>query len=115
LAYDSATDQSNLLVYTFLLTMIAKNETSEIQLLTSRLMGITLNHIDKAELIGLYHGLRSAELDPENASILEYLLYFNHIPEKVLNDDMAIYFAEKVIKKNPNSSASKMTLSKVKS
>jgi hypothetical protein len=114
LAYDSITDQNNLLVYTYLLSRIAKNETPQIHLLTSRIMGVTLNHIDKAELIGLYHGLRAAELDAENVNISEYLLYFNHIPERVLNDEMAVYFAEKVIKKNPNSLAAKMTLSKVK-
>jgi hypothetical protein len=113
LAYNPITDESNLLVYTFLLMIIGKNETSKTHLIASRLMGTILNHIDNAENIGLYHGLKAAELDPENIDILEYLLYFNHIPEKVLNDDIAISFAQKIIKENPNSLAAKMTLSKV--
>ena len=75
-------------------------------------MGVTLSHVDNAELIGLYHGLRAAKMDSENVNISEYLLYFNHIPEKVLDDELAIKFAEKVIAKNPNSMAAKMTLAK---
>lgn len=110
LACNTTTDESNLLVYTFLLTMLAKNETSKLHLLTSRLMATSLNYINQAENIGLYHGLRALELDPENINICEYLLYFNHIPERLLDNATAISLAKRVLEKNPGSLAAKITL-----
>jgi len=112
LAYNPETDESNLLVYTFLQQTLYKKETSIIHLSISRLMGFILNHIDKAESIGLFHGLRAAELDPDNLDIKEYLIYYNHIPEKLLNDDDAIKLALEVIKLRPESKVAHITLSK---
>ena len=110
LSFDQVEQESNLLVYTFLCYLICKHETSKLHLLTSKLMGITLNHIDKAESIGLYHGLQASRLDPENIDILEYLLYYNQIPEKLLSDKSAISFAKKIIDRHPQSMAAKMRL-----
>ncbi len=110
LAYDPVNDENNLLVYTFLQYLIIKQESSELHLLTSKLMAVTLNHVDKAELIGLYHGLQASKLDPDNIDILEYLLYFNQIPEKLLNDTTAITFAKTIIDKRPESLVAKMRL-----
>ncbi|MNE85848.1 hypothetical protein D3C80_1828910 [compost metagenome] len=77
-------------------------------------MGQILNHInDKTELIGLYHGLRAHKLNPDNAEIMEYLLYFNHIPERLLDDSTAIQLASKVVKVKPESFAAMMTLAKL--
>lgn len=112
IAYNPDTGESNLLVYTFMQKLISKTETWQIHISISRLMGSILNFIDKAELIGLYHGWRALELNPNNAEIMEYLLYYNHIPEKLLKDNDAIKLAEKVILKKPESLAALMTLSK---
>jgi len=113
LAYNPETDESNLLVYTFLQRILYKKESSLIHLSISRLMGFILNHIDKAELIGLFHGLRAAELDPDNIDIKEYLIYFNHIPEKLLSDNDAVRFALEVVKFRPDSKVAQITLAKV--
>jgi len=110
LAFDHITEESNLLVYTFLCHLLYKHETSKMQLLTSKLMGITLNHINNAELIGLYHGLEASRLEPDNIDILEYLLYYNQLPEKPLSDKIAISFAKQIIDKRPQSMAAKMRL-----
>ncbi|MGN6638215.1 MAG: hypothetical protein ACTHJ8_04830 [Mucilaginibacter sp.] len=110
LAFEQVNEESNLLVYTFLNYLLCKDETSELHLLTSKLMGITLNHIENAELIGLYHGLQASRLSPDNVDILEYLLYFNQIPERLLSDEIAISFAKKIIDKRPQSMAAKMRL-----
>ncbi len=110
IAYDRHTGEGNYLVYSFLMMVMVKKETSEMHLLISRLMGTILVGFNQAEKIGLYHGLRAADLDPENIDLLEYLLYFNHIPEKPLEDSKAFFFAKKVIGKYPDSLAAKMTL-----
>ncbi|RKR83505.1 hypothetical protein BDD43_3715 [Mucilaginibacter gracilis] len=110
LAYDSVKEESNLLVYTFLYYLLCKHETSELHFLISKLMGVTLNHIRNAESIGLYHGLQASRLDPDNIDILEYLLYYNQIPEKPLSDKIAISFAKQIIDKRPQSVAAKMRI-----
>lgn len=112
MAYKPKSDQNNLLVYTFLFSLIVKDETSQLHLLLSKIMGLALNHISQAETIGLYHGLKALQLDPENVDIMEYLLYFNQIPEKLLSDDLATSFAERIIDVRPNSVAAKMRLGK---
>lgn len=114
LAYDPIKDEANLLVYTFLQSLLYKSETSQVHLLASNIMGITLNHISKAEHIGLFHGLRALDLDPENIDIMEYLLYFNHIPEKILSDEEAIELARKILLKRPDSKVALMTTSKTR-
>jgi hypothetical protein len=113
LAYNPNTEESNLLVYTFMQNMMYKQESSTIHLSLSRLMGSILNHIEHAEQIGLYHGLRALELDPDNLAIKEYLLYYNHIPERLLADDKAIALAHEIVKVNPSSKAAAMTLGKL--
>jgi len=110
LAFDHINEESNLLVYTFLCHLLYKHETAKMQLLTSKLMGITLNHITNAESIGLYHGLEASRLEPDNIDILEYLLYYNQLPEKPLSDKIAISFAKQIIDKRPQSMAAKMRL-----
>ncbi|MDM8178145.1 hypothetical protein QT327_27935 [Olivibacter sp. 47] len=115
LAYNPNTDESNLLVYTLYQRLLCKQETPSLHMSISRLMGSILNHTsEQAELIGLYHGLRAVELDPNNIEIMEYLLYFNHIPEKLLPDSVAIEFAKKITLKKPESSVAVLTLSKLK-
>lgn len=113
LAYNPKTEESNLLVYTFMQSMMYKQETSAIHLSLSRLMGSILNHIEHAEQIGLYHGLKALELDPDNVVIKEYLLYYNHIPERLLDDADAIKLAKEIVKVNPDSKAAAMTLGKL--
>lgn len=114
LAYDPDTGNYNLLVYTFVQHLLYKKETWQLHLFISQLIGQILNHIDeKAESIGLYHGLRAHKLNPDNAEIMEYLLYFNHIPERLLDDSTAIQLASKVVKVKPESLAAMMTLSKL--
>ncbi|WP_026903432.1 hypothetical protein [Pedobacter glucosidilyticus] len=112
LAYDPTTEEVNLLVYAFLQTLLYKGESASIHFSISRLMGTILNHVYNAEMLGLFHGLRAAELEPENVDILEYLLYYNHIPERLLQDTHAIIFARKVISERPDSKAALLTLTK---
>lgn len=110
LACDPVTDECNLLVYTFLSGLIAKEESSNLQLLISMIMATSLNLIDKSEKIALYHGLRALELDPGNINIMEYLLYFNHMPSRLLDNSLAVDFAKRILKENPNSMAARFTL-----
>jgi hypothetical protein len=63
-------------------------------------MATSLNIIDKGEEIALYHGLRALELDPDNIDIMEYLLYFNHMPSRLLENSLAVDFAKKILKEN---------------
>ena len=112
LAYDQVTEDVNMLVYTFCQTLLHRKESASLHLSLSNLMGMFLNHVHNAESVGLYHGLRAGELEPENIDILEFLLYYNHIPEKLLADDIAVAFARKFISQRPDSLAAQITLSK---
>ncbi|MNL71960.1 hypothetical protein D3C87_1971960 [compost metagenome] len=64
-------------------------------------MGVILNHLDGAELIGLYHALEANKLKPMDENILEIILYYNHIPEKILNDSDANIYSNQLLKINP--------------
>jgi len=113
LAYNSVTDEGNLLVYTFLSSILIQEEVASTHLLISKIMGLTLNFMPKAELIGLYHGVKASQLDPCNIDIKEYLIYYNHIPEKLLSDSEAVKLALEIIKLRPESKVAQMTLSKI--
>jgi hypothetical protein len=113
LAYNSLSDVANPLVYTFLNSILIKKESANIHFLISKVMGLTLNFLPKAELIGLYHGLRASELSPNDMDIKEYLIYYNHIPEKVLSDDDAVKLALEIVKSRPDSKVAQITLSKI--
>lgn len=92
--------------------ILIRDETADTHFLISKIMGSTLNFMPNAELIGLYHGIKAAALSPNEIDIKEYLLYYNHIPEKILSDDDAIKLALEIIKSRPESIAAQMTLSK---
>lgn len=59
-------------------------------------MGMILNHINGCELIGLYHAIEADKLKPMDANILESILYFNHIPEKIFTNEEAVIYSQKV-------------------
>jgi hypothetical protein len=110
LACNPITDECDLLIYTFLSWLLAKKESVYLQLLTSSIMATSLNLINQSEKIAFYHGLRALELEPDNIDTMEYLLYFNHLPLKLLDNSRAISFAKEILKKNPNSKAATMSL-----
>lgn len=109
IAYDQSTGEGNLLVYSFLTMMIEKNDSRDLQILTSAVMGATLCFIKGAQMIGLYHGMRALAFEPDNVDTMEYLLYFHHIPEKLLSDSVAHGLAKKILEKNPDSFAAKIS------
>lgn len=108
LAYDADTGDSNIFIYTYMLRMLGGNQDDwRIHLSISRLMGVILNHIDGCESIGLYHALEAHKLKPLDADTLEIILYYNHIPEKILTDERAIFYSEKLLKIKPDSDIAK--------
>ena len=66
-----------------------------------------LNHIDGCELIGLYHAIEADKLKPMDANILEIILYYNHIPEKILTDEEALIYSKKLLMVKPDSDIAK--------
>lgn len=101
LAFDPESGESNLFVYTYMLRLIDSHNNWRIHLSISRLMGVILSHLDGAELIGLYHALEANKLKPMDENMLEIILYYNHIPEKILNDSDAIIYSNQLLKINP--------------
>lgn len=101
LAFNPESGESNLFVYTYMLRLINSHNNWRIHLSISRLMGVILNHLDGAELIGLYHALEANKLKPMDENILEIILYYNHIPEKILNDSDANIYSSQLLKINP--------------
>lgn len=62
-----------------------------------------LNHVEGGESIGLYHALEAHKLKPLDADTLEIILYYNHIPEKILTDELAVYYAKLLLTIKPDS------------
>jgi|GEM_PF-2337958 len=108
IAYDEVSGYSNIFVYTYLLRMLGgKYDDWRIHLSISRLMGMILNHLDGGESIGLYHALEAHKLKPLDAGILEIILYYNHIPEKILTDEEALIYSKRLLLVKPNSDIAK--------
>ncbi|TJZ49897.1 hypothetical protein FAZ15_21995 [Sphingobacterium olei] len=107
LAYDPDTGDSNIFVYTYMLRLLEFKEEWRIHISISRLMGMILNHIDGCELIGLYHAIKADKLKPMDANILEIILYYNHIPEKILTDEEALIYSQKLLMVKPDSDIAK--------
>lgn len=108
LAYDLDSGDGNLMIYTYMLRLLKHNKDDwRIHLSVSRLMGMILNHIDGCESIGLYHAIEADKLKPMDPNILEIILYYNHIPEKILTDKDAVIYTQKLIAVKPNSDIAK--------
>lgn len=108
LAYNPESGNSNFFIYTYMLRLLGGKESDwRIHLSISRLMGVILNHIDGCELIGLYHAKEADKLKPMDANILETILYYNHIPEKILTDEEALIYSKKLLMVKPNSDIAK--------
>lgn len=104
LAYNPENGDVNFFIYTYMLRLLGGKENDwRIHLSISRLMGGILNHINGCELIGLYHAKEADKLKPMDADILEFILYYNHIPEKILSDEEALVYSQKLLMVKPDS------------
>ena len=87
-------------IYTFICFLLMTDEKAYLHQLAATLISQALSHIDGAYSAGLCHIRRAIEIEPHNISYKEYLLLFNAIPEKLLNDQEAEYIAQEILKQD---------------
>lgn len=104
-------DDNNICAYSFICFLILEHETTEYHSLASEILIHSFPQIG-GYAAALFHVRRSLQLDPDNIEILEMLLFFNDIPEKLVMDEEAKIVAAKVIKKKTESIPAREVLSK---
>jgi len=97
LAYDTG----SILPYSFVCTLLAERETTELHFSASLLMSQPLCHIQDGYKAALYHARNAVRLSPDDLSLKMYLLFFNHIPEKLISDQEALEIASDILKADP--------------
>lgn len=105
-----AYDYECLLVYTFINSIITKNETSTWHYFASSIMAKAFNHLSNGYQIAYYHAIKAIELSPDNIDLKNYILLFYSIPEKLLNRNTALDYAREVYDNNKNNNAARMVL-----
>ncbi len=77
------------------------------------LISQALSHIEGAYNTGLYHARQAIQIEPKNITYKEYILLFNNIPEKLINDLEAIAIAKEILKQDPTNATALQALTGV--
>jgi len=93
----------NILFYSFIFDMIKENEKASLHYIASLMLSQPLCHIEGAYQAAFFHAKRAVELDEDNVELKEFLLFFNDIPDKLLNDSEAKEIANKILNVKPES------------
>jgi len=94
--YRIAYETESMQVYYFVLYLIAFGETSYKHKIASLLLSQPLCFINGAYFASFYHAKKALELE-ESKETLEYMLFFNTIPDKPLCDNDAKVIAKKIV------------------
>lgn len=97
----------NIIFYSFVFDMLKEKETAFLHYIASIILSQPLCHLKGAYQAAFFHAKKAIELDKDDVELKEYLLFFNDIPDKLLNDKGAKTLAEKVIKIKPESEIAK--------
>jgi hypothetical protein len=87
--FEIGCDEESICAYAFVSCLIQYDEKVETHCLASELLNIAFPHLKGAYQTSLYHLRRAVELDPNDLSLIEGLLFFNSIPEKLISDEEA--------------------------
>ncbi|MFK7766999.1 MAG: hypothetical protein AB8B55_07235 [Mariniblastus sp.] len=71
-----------------------------------------LCHFNGAYSSAYHHALKATEMAPRDASLKEFLLFFNCVPDKPMNDKKAADVARELLNLDPDSELSKGVLAK---
>ena len=107
-------DEENLCAYSFACFLLLKKETIQMHSLASGLLNIAFCHYNGAYQTSLYHSKRSIELQPDDISLQEDLLFFNVVPEKIISNKEAHKIALEILQKSHSSPAALDTLERIK-
>lgn len=98
-----AFETENVMTYTFVCFLLLKAETAFWRSVAAQVLSQPLCFIEGAYLAGLMHLRRAIQLDNNNISFKEYLLFFYDLPEPLLDAHEPIEVAQEIIKYNPTS------------
>jgi hypothetical protein len=112
--YQIAFDENSICAYTFLAFLIKEHETLEYHRWAITLFKIAFCHFEGAYQTAFYHTQRALELSPDDIDLRETLLFFNDIPEKVVDDEETKKIAQDVLLKKPTSIPAQLILQLIK-
>ena len=83
------TEKESFCAYTFIYSLLLKQETVELHRLAVHILTQVFPTIAGSFVSALHHARRLVELAPDNKDFLKNLLLFNEIPEKLISDQEA--------------------------
>ncbi len=95
-------NDNNICAYSFICFLISEHETLEYHSLASEILIHCFPQFG-GYAAALHHVRKGIQLNPDDVEMIEMLLFFHDIPEKLVNDEEAKIIATKVIKKKPAS------------
>jgi len=94
-------EEESICSYTFVNFLLIENETSNYHCLISDVLVSAFYRFEGAIQTALHHTKRALELSPNNVYLMERLLFFNMIPEKLLTDKEAEAIARLINERLP--------------
>jgi hypothetical protein len=98
-----AFDTKDIALYTFVVSMLLKDEAARLHYLASVLLVMPFCFLDGAYRAGLYHARKCLELEPHNDDYKELLLTFYDLPDRLITNEEALRVAYEIVKNRPSS------------
>lgn len=80
-------EDQDLSVYTFVVSLLLKEEKVEYHLIAANIMEILFNYEEGAYKMACYHVKRATQLAPNNLELKKALLDYGKEPDRVLDDE----------------------------
>lgn len=97
-----AYEKEDITPYGFVNYLLLEKETAELHFLASFLLSMALNHMDGSYQTALFHATKASELEPNDITYMENLLFFYEIPDQLLSKGRATDIASQILKKEPD-------------
>lgn len=108
-----AYEDEDICYYDFLTYMIENGyNNSQMNYYASELMATVFNFLPEGYKKAFDHAEQAIKLEPNNFSLKEYILMFNEIPDKLLDDATAKSYACEIIKVDPVNKAALKVMSR---
>ena len=93
-----AFDTKDIRVYTLMVELLSRSKKWQWHYLASLILCQPLCSLKGAYFAAYHHALEASRLSPSDASLKEYLLFFNGVPDKPMDDAMAKSVAEDLVR-----------------
>ncbi len=108
-----AFNNKSMVLYSLVCILLTKNETTDLHYLAAEILSLPLCHFEGAYAAALFHTRKAIELDPNDTSLKEFLLFFHGVPDRLITNLEARSIIAEILESDSNNKTAKALLKRL--